>query len=85
MDGQEKINKRLDDLGVYLANGQRIAPNIQPAQVFNGKPLIRRKSIEQYLTEKREILQESDWLTLKEEVNNDENLSAKQKLLIFTS
>ena len=85
MDAVEKVNDRLDKMGVYLANNQRIMPNISataPAQAFNGTI---RKSVEQYITEKREILQESDWITLKEEINKDENLTAKQKLLIFTS
>ena len=81
----ENINDRLDKLGAYLGGSQRIMPNISataPAQAFNGTI---RKSVEQYITEKREILQESDWITLKEEINNDANLTAKQKLLIFTS
>ena len=76
---------RLDQMGAYINSLQQVKQNIRataPAQAFNGTS---HKSVEQYITEKREILQESDWLTLKEEINKDENLTAKQKLLIFTS
>ena len=76
---------RLDQMGAYINSLQQVKQNIRataPAQVFNGTI---RKSVEQYITEKREILQESDWITLKEEINKDANLTAKQQLLIFTS